>query len=70
MKNIQDVITFLNEHIIECDKGTCGRCDDARKAVEILVEAEKRINGLIEVTKKYGDNRNKFIQEFSDWIKE
>jgi|FLOH01.1.fsa_nt_gi hypothetical protein len=38
MKTIKDVADFLETTILECDPkdGRCGRCDDVRKAIEIL----------------------------------
>lgn len=46
IETIPDVIDFLNNHIIECDEGECGRCDDARKSVKVLEQVLKNANTI------------------------
>jgi len=37
MKTLEDVIEFLEDHVIECDiEDGCERCLEARAAVEVL----------------------------------
>lgn len=41
MKTIGEIIQFMEEHVIECPVGMCGRCDDARECVKSLKYIEE-----------------------------
>ena len=45
---LKETIAFLRDHILECEPNSCcGRCDDLRKHIAILEEADKKLNGNI-----------------------